>query len=142
MDREPELSHESVQYRLVSLRQMMPNVIRDLENLLNTRCSPVAILPGYAHLPESLICYGLADFSNQNPASALIQQRLCSEIEKKIARFEPRLKNVTVNVEPRDSRDKRVVFRISGLLKIEPLAEPVLFDTFFDSNRGQYVIST
>lgn len=142
MDLEPDSSQESVQYRLISLRQIMPNVIRDLENLLNTRCSPLDLHSGFRHLAGSLINYGLKDFSSENPSSSKIRQELCREIEKKIRWFEPRLKNVSVSVETQGSRKAKAVFRISGILKIEPIAEPVYFDTFFDNDRGQYVVNS
>ncbi len=140
VDMDPGVSRESVQYRLATLRQIMPNVIRDLENLLNTRNSPVPLHPGHKYLPGSLIHYGLDDFSNENPASTTALKRLCTEIEKKIKTFEPRLKKVAVQVEAKGKRHARVVFRISGLLVIEPISEPVTFDTYFDSNRGQFFI--
>jgi type VI secretion system protein ImpF len=55
--------------------------------------------------------------------------------------FEPRLRNVSVQVEMATDKDRTLRFRINGLLIVEPEAEPVTFDTFFDVNRGQYVIS-
>jgi type VI secretion system protein ImpF len=38
-------------------------------------------------------------------------------------------------------KERSLRFRITGLLIAEPEAEPVTFDTYFDVNRGQYVIS-
>jgi len=138
---EPKLSSESAQYRVVSDRQILESVVRDIENLLNTRCSPIELPANFESLKGSLIKYGLRDSSVDNPESSLIRQKLCREIEKAISVFEPRLKNPMVRVETQVGRRRQLFFRISGTLVVEPLDEPVSFDTFFDLNRGQYVIS-
>ena len=138
---EPELRSESAQYRVVSEGQILASVFRDLENLLNTRCSPIELPDGFTMLKGSLIRYGLKDSTAENPESALVRQKLCREIEKTISLFEPRLKKPVVRIETRGGKKRELFFRISGILVVEPLAEPVSFDTFFDINRGQYVIS-
>ncbi len=141
LDMEPALSSESAQYRVVSEQQILDSVFRDLENLLNTRCSPIKLPAAFNRLKGSLIRYGLKDSTVENPESALVRQKLCKEIEKTISLFEPRLKKPVVRVETRGGKKRELFFRISGILVVEPLAEPVSFDTFFDINRGQYVIS-
>jgi type VI secretion system protein ImpF len=140
-DMEPELSSESAQYRVVSEQQILASVFRDLENLLNTRCSPIKLPTAFNRLKGSLIFYGLMDSTAENPESTLVRQSLCKEIEKTISLFEPRLKKPVVRVETRGGKKRELFFRISGILVVEPLSEPVSFDTFFDNNRGQYVIS-
>ena len=141
LDNEPGLSSESDQYRVVSEQQILDCVFRDLENLLNTRCSQIKLPASFNRLKGSLICYGLKDSTAKNPESTLVRQTLCKEIEKTISLFEPRLKKPVVRVETRSGRKRELFFRISGILVVEPLAEPVSFDTFFDINRGQNIIS-
>ncbi len=141
LDMEPELSSESAPYRVVSEQQILDCVFRDLENLLNTRCSPIKLPAAFNRLKGSLIRYGLKDSTAENPESTLVRQTLCKEIEKTISLFEPRLRKPVVRIETRDGKKRELYFRISGILVVEPLAEPVSFDTFFDTNRGQYAIS-
>lgn len=141
LDNEPGLSSESAQYRVVSEQQILDSVFRDLENLLNTRCSPIKLPAVFKGLKGSLMRYGLKDSAPKNPESPLVRQSLSKEIEKLISLFEPRLKKPVVRVENRSGKNRALFFRISGILVVEPLAEPVSFDTFFDNNRGQYVIS-
>ncbi len=138
---EPTLMSESAQYRVVSEQQILDSVFRDLENLLNTRCSPIELPAAFKRLKGSLIRYGLKDSTTKNPENSLVRQNLCKEIEKTISLFEPRLKKPVVRVETRSGKKRELFFRISGILVVEPLAEPVSFDTFFDINQGQYVIS-
>ena len=141
VDYEPGVSHEPVQYRLLSIGQIKASVIRDLENLLNTRRQILTPPVAYREVNNSLFVYGLRDFTAQSPKSVSVRQQLRQDVEKTISRFEPRLKNVTVHLETPTKKERNLRFRISGLLVVEPVAQPVSFDTYFDINRGQYVIS-
>jgi len=140
LDDEPEVGRESVQNRLFDIRQIKAMVIRDLENLLNTRrlISPVPV--SYRDIHNSVFMYGLGDFTSENPQNPSIRQRLRQDIEKTISRFEPRLKNVTVRFETEAERGRNVRLRITGMLVVESETEPVIFDTYFDPDRGRYVI--
>ena len=141
VDDEPGISHESVQNRLVSIGQIKASVIRDLENLLNTKRQIMLPPVAYKEVNNSLFVYGLGDFTSQNPASPWVRQQLRLDIEKTVARFEPRLQNVTVHVETVTRKDRSLRFRITALLVVEPVTEPVSFDTYFDLSRREYVIS-
>ena len=140
LDDEPEVGRESVQNRLFGIRQIKAMVIRDLENLLNTRrlISPVPV--SYRDIHHSVFMYGLGDFTSENPQSTSVRQRLRQDIEKTISRFEPRLKNVTVRLEKTTESGRNVKLRITGMLVVEFETEPVIFDTYFDPDRSRYVI--
>jgi type VI secretion system protein ImpF len=141
IDLEPEVSHEPVQQRMLSLRQIKAAVVRDLENLLNTRRHILAPPVALTEVNSSLFVYGLGDFTSQNPRSPSVKQHLRQDIERTISRFEPRLRNVTVQFESPNPNDRTLRFRITGMLVVDPITEPVTFDTFFDINRGQVIIS-
>jgi type VI secretion system protein ImpF len=135
VDQEPEVSREPVQYRLLGVGQVKAWVVRDLENLLNTRRHILTPPPAYTEVNDSLFTFGLPDYTSQNPKNMAVRQQLRQEIERTIARFEPRLKDVSVHVETATDNDRSLRFRINGLLVVEP----VTFDTYFDVNRSQYV---
>jgi type VI secretion system protein ImpF len=141
IDEEPGLSIESVQYRLLSFGQIKAAVTRDLENLLNARRNIMVPPDAFEELNKSLFVYGLQDYTAQNPRSPTAKQQLRLDVEQTIARFEPRLRNVTVHLEAAGANERVLKFRISAVLVIDPVAEPVTFDTFFDVNRGEYIIS-
>jgi type VI secretion system protein ImpF len=141
IDSEPEVSTEPVQSRFTSIRQFTAQVRRDIENLLNTKNYAWLTECESPELRNSLYFYGLPDFTAQNPGSLLATDRLRQEVEKAIARFEPRLKNVRVVAEAGEKEEKTVGFRITGLLMVEPAPEPVSFDTRFDANRGEYRVT-
>ena len=141
VDHDPGVSSEPVQHRFLDIRQIKASVIRDLENLLNTRRNILSPGPEYHQLNSSLFVYGLGDFTAKNPRSPSVHNRLRTDVEKAIARFEPRLKNVKVQIDVEGDKQSNVRFHINALLVVEPEVEPVSFDTYFDTNRGEYVIS-
>lgn len=141
LDDDPSNSRESAQFRAVDFRQIMASVRRDLENLLNTRRYIFTPPASYSEVGSSLLVYGLPDFSSRNPTQVSVVDQLRLEIVKTIARFESRLKNVNVIVDASgNTRDLR--FRITAVLVVDPISEPVVFDTSFDLNRSRYSIST
>jgi type VI secretion system protein ImpF len=140
IDREPQLSRESTQYRLLNFSQVKAGVIRDLENLLNTKSQILPVPTAYKEVNNSLFVYGLSDFTSLNPRSGSTRQQLRQDIERTIARFEPRLKNVTVQIEVPTEEERNIRLRITALMVLDPVAEPVTFDTYFDINRGEYTI--
>jgi len=140
IDLEPGISREPVQYRLANFGQVKASVVRDLENLLNTKKFVSSLASAYKELNNSLFVYGLPDFTSHNPKSPSVRHQLRQEIEKAVTRFEPRLRNVTVRIETQTQDDRNLRFKITGLLIVDPVAEPVTFDTYFDVNRGEYSI--
>ncbi len=138
IDREPDVSAEPVQE--FSVGQIKDGVARDLENLLNTRRIIIPVPSSYREVSDSLFLYGLQDFTAQNPKSIPVRQHLRLEIEKTIARFEPRLKNVTVHMDSPAGIIRSLRFRISAVLVVDPIAEPVVFDTRYDLQRSKYSI--
>ena len=142
IDMEPDVTVEPVQYRSFSYTQMRGMVERDLENLLNTKCFTSDILEPYAELKKSLLTYGVSDFTSKNPATPSVRADLRQEIERTITTFEPRLKNVAVKFEIREKGERHLKFTITAVLLLDDESEPVIFSTFFDTNRCEYSISS
>ena len=76
----------------------------------------------------------------KNPTSTMVKQKLRQVIERTISRFEPRLRNVNVQIEALGQNARDIRFRITAMLVLEPITEPVIFDTYFDVSRGEYKI--
>jgi type VI secretion system protein ImpF len=139
IDNDPDLSKEAGQDRYLDIKQIKAQVVRDLENLLNTRRHIFDPPDGFREVSESLFTYGVTDFTSQNPGNISVRKAVKQDLEKVIGRFEPRLKNVSVIVEG-DSMVNSIRFRINAMLVVEPESEPVSFDTYFDINRGEYAV--
>ncbi|UFS70715.1 type VI secretion system baseplate subunit TssE [Geomonas sp. RF6] len=140
IDFEPGNPREPVQYRQMGYSEMRKVVARDLEYLLNTKCFHTELPEGCRELSNSLLVYGLPDFTSKNPASPAVRAELRQEMEKAIALFEPRLRHVTVQLDETGESSRELRFKISALLVIDEDAEPVSFDTLFDINRGEYLV--
>ncbi|MCX5883083.1 MAG: type VI secretion system baseplate subunit TssE, partial [Deltaproteobacteria bacterium] len=113
---------------------------RDLENLLNARRHILVPPVSYREVNNSLFVYGLPDYTSRNPGNASVRSQLRLEIEKTISRFEPRLKNVAVHIDSRTASTRDLGFRITAVMVVNPISEPVSFDTTFDLNRSKYSI--
>ena len=141
IDTEPSNARESAQHRLLNVRQVKASVARDLENLMNSRRMISAIPEGMRHLADSVMTYGLKDFTAVNTISMTVMQTIRKDVERATARFEPRLRNVKVSVEVGNQKERNLNFRISAMLVVDPIREPVTFDTHFDAIHKKYVVT-
>ena len=128
-------------FMTIGLRELRAIVARDIEELLNSK-TVLGRDPRVAPLEEagaSILTYGLPDFSMFSWRSATDTRRVCNEIAAAVKAFEPRLVPGTVRVgmlEPGDLSEFRMRFRIEALLKVEPIAEPVYFDSSIQIDTG------
>jgi len=140
IDRERNVTHEPARVGF-SVGQIKDSVARDLENLLNTRRNIHIPSASCLEVNNSLFIYGLPDFTSRNPGNVSVRAQLRLEIEKTISRFEPRLKNITVHIDSPAGGNRELKFRITGVLVVDPISEPVVFDTNYDLNRSNYTIT-
>jgi type VI secretion system protein ImpF len=140
IDYEPELSHETLASRPKSLRQLKQSVKRDLEWLLNTRKVALGLPSDLEEINNSVAAYGLPDFSSSNVKSSIEQERMRRELEDVIRKFEPRLGDVEVRIEPMHETERALHFRIEAHLKVEPAPEAISFDTVLRLDTGRYSV--
>ncbi len=141
LDYEPQMSREAPRSQAQSLADLKKSVKRDLEWLLNTRHTPIEIPETLDELNESLAVYGLPDLTSLSVKNPNEQNRLAKAIESALRIFEPRFINVRVSLEPIDNTDRQLRFRIEAHLDIEPVPEPVSFDTVLQVGSGEFAIS-
>lgn len=125
------------------LRELKQVVRRDLEQLLNTRRPPRSWPPNIAkELDDSLISYGLPDFSGMNLSPQAQREDFRRLIEKTIRRFEPRFKSVRVQLLKNASAvDRAFRFRIEAVLRAEPHPEPVAFDSSLNITTSDFQVT-
>ncbi len=130
LDDEPDNSRETAASRRQILRELKLSVSRDLENLLNTRQRWGEWPETLTELEQSLVNYGIPDFTGVNMSIASERERLRGIIQRVIEQFEPRFQSVKVKLlENSESFDRTLRFRIDGLLNVDPAPEPVVFDS-------------
>lgn len=115
-------------------------VLRDVENLLNTRRCIVQPPESYGYLENSMYTYGVEDFTAKNPKSPQVHQALKGTILETINRFEPRLKNLFVAFRSEEGNNQNLCFAVQATLYADPIQEPITFDTWFSAGRGEYKI--
>src|SRR5262245_28604194 len=100
---------------------------RDLSALLNTRRATRDFASSYEEASNSLLTFGVADFTSYNLKNDVDQESVRTSIERAIRQFEPRLTHVVVTVEEPDPLKPVLRFQISGVLRLVDPGESVLF---------------
>ncbi len=137
IDLEPDNRMENQLSRAQSVRLLKGAVRRDLEWLLNTRriCDPPD--EGLKEVNRSAYVYGLPDLSTLAIASSGDRNKLVRQIVSTINLFEPRLANVrVVVVDVPEAGKKDVRLRVEAMLKMDPVPEPISFDTVIELKSG------
>lgn len=120
-----------------SARRFRMSVQRDVEQLLNTRRTIVAVDSMFAAVLDSVHEYGLPDTTGTAPGTAEGRQRLTDDVRDTILRFEPRLTNVNVRLTESDQvKTPQVRFVVEGTLRMDPTPEQIVFDTVLDVPTG------
>jgi type VI secretion system protein ImpF len=140
-DENPGSTQEAVPLRLHDVDQLRASVAKDLEALLNTRREYLDALPEhYSEVERSVLLYGLPDFTSYSLKSQGDRQSVLQAVEEAIMGFEPRLRDVRVQLIPEEGIGKTMHFRVDGMLKVEPAPEPVTFDTVLHLSTQEYEV--
>lgn len=139
VDFEPEARAEPPVSRSKALRQVKLGLKRDLEWLLNTR-RVLEVPDELPLLADSLLAYGLPDFSTFSAKSAGDQHELTLALEATLKRFEPRLEDVVVSVANASVLERAFRFKIEARLRIDPVPEPISFDTTLQLGSGNFAV--
>ncbi|WP_028865920.1 type VI secretion system baseplate subunit TssE [Psychromonas aquimarina] len=130
IDDAPEEWDVEEHYRGVNLPQLRRSVGRDIENLLNAKVQWNTWPDCYKELKNSLVNYGLEDFSSMAVGSLEGRQLLCQKVAESIRRFEPRFVEVDVEtVDNEQSIDRILKLRINAVLYADPDPEYISFDS-------------
>lgn len=142
IDAEPDNRLENPLSRAQSVRLLKNSVRRDLEWLLNTRRIATPPDEGLKEVNRSTYVYGLPDLSAISVGSSGDRNRLVRQLTATINVFEPRLTNVrVVLVEAPDSGKKDMRMRIEAMLRMDPVPEPISFDTVIELKSGNCRLS-
>lgn len=144
IDDSPETPDIKESNKGLNLKQLRSNVRRDLENLLNAKVQWLKWPENYKELDNSLLNYGLHDFSSMAVASLDGRHLLCQQVAETIKRFEPRFIEVEVEaVESEQPLDRIMRLRINALLYADPEPEYITFDSEVEPvNLGLKVVET
>ncbi|MEO1498464.1 MAG: type VI secretion system baseplate subunit TssE [Planctomycetota bacterium] len=142
LDDDPFNSKEVPKNRNQVLRELKASVRRDLESLLNTPQAWLTWPSSLDELDNSVLAYGIPDFTGVNMSAKSERKRLIEAVERCIQRFEPRFRSVRVALNNRSEDLERTLrFRIEGTLYAEPAPEPVVFDSVVEPLSAEVAVS-
>jgi type VI secretion system protein ImpF len=121
------------------VREFKAALCRDLAALLNTRRAEEDLDPAYEQCIDSVLTFGIVDFTSYNLKNAIEQERVRRSIERAIRQFEPRLARVTVIMDEPDPLQPALRFQIEAVLRID--SEPVLFDVSLHRDSRRIAVS-
>lgn len=120
-----------------TVEQLIDSVRRDLEDLLNTHQTLVNIPGEYRETENSILTYGLPDFSSFQSSKGDVSRKVAERIEHAISRYEPRLRNVRATpIEEPDEKQLKLKFQIHATLRVDPAPE-VAFVTILKLSTGE-----
>jgi len=137
IDTEPEVQRDAPASPWEVMRQFKQSLCQDLAALLNTRRAEEDFDRTFQESTNSLLTFGMSDFTGLNLKNTIDQERVRRSMERAIRQFEPRLAGVTVTIEPPDPIKPVLRFQIAAMLRTSPGGEAVLFDAslYRDSRR-------
>ena len=141
IDEQPGLHREGSTSAWEEMRQFRAALCRDLAALLNTRRAEQDFDSAYEEATNSLLSFGITDFTSYNLKSAAEQELVRRSIERAVRQFEPRLAGVEVSVEEPDPVRPELRFHISAMLRVEPAVQPVVFDATLRRESRRIAVS-
>lgn len=123
------------------IRAIRDSVRGELERLLNTRWRCRSWPPNLEELDQSVVNYGIPDFSGASFRDARSQRELRQIIERAIRLFEPRCQRVRVSVAKENRRDRKLRFRIETELVSQGQREGAVFESTLDVSSSTFSIN-
>lgn len=125
-----------------SVRALKSSLMRDIDWLLNTRRIAEPAPSSLSELQNSVYHYGLPDVTSLSADSTETRRLLMRQVEECLRQFEPRLTGVRVSeAETKGGTARQLRFVVEGILQLDPVPEPIAFDTVLDSSSGRFDVS-
>jgi type VI secretion system protein ImpF len=124
VDSAPEVQKELSSLRVLGREAVFASIARDLQRLLNTRrASNVPLDPAKA----TVLDYGIPHFSHLSASSVTDRRSLAKILRVAINVFEPRLQNISIQLEDTGDSSYQLLGRIFCTVRLGTLLEPVTF---------------
>ena len=140
IDLEPGSNLEAPMTSWELLREFRNGLCRDLTALLNTRRAAEDFDRSYDAAANSLLTFGITDFTSYNLKKGTEQEQLRRSIERAVRQFEPRLERVSVSVDDAEPQRPFLRLQISAILRTEG-GQPVVFDATVHRDSRRVAVS-
>jgi type VI secretion system protein ImpF len=134
LDEDPGTTRDPPLTPALALETLRAAVRRDLEAMLNARRRRWPLPATAPELALSPLGYGIPDATSGSYALPERREALALEVERAIRRFEPRMLSVKVTLrETGDELDRTLRLRVDGVLRADPVPEPISFETLVEA---------
>lgn len=124
-----------------AVEQMAQAVLRDLEDLLNSRQTAQDVPKDCVEVQRSIAAYGMPDLTSVQAITAQQRAAIGRVLETLVMQYEPRLRDVKATLlSPEQQLERRVRFHLTARLRVEPAPE-VAFDTILELSTGHSKIT-
>lgn len=114
----------------IKLSKITEKIGQDLEKLLNTRNSLIERVKHLIEVNQSILNYGISDFSNKFSTTDNQQKLFCRELTAIIRLFEPRIKNIAVSLLEQDKTLMPILrIKIEGSITYDQESHIVSFES-------------
>ena len=134
---EPTIEVDMPRSKTQDLHEMKESLRRDIASLLNTRWICRTWPPELRMLDDTVLNYGIPDFTGVNMGDPNNQEFLSRAVRRAIEIFEPRLLSVRIK-RSEGGLDRMLHLRIEGMLHAKPFPEEVAFDAELDVQSAQF----
>ena len=124
-----------------AVRRYEDSVRRDLEWLFNSRRIKDDRLERYPQLQNSVFCYGIPDLNSEDPTRTHDKLELLRNMEDAVARFDHRLRDLTIEFGSAVLGSHLLHFHISGVVMMDPVPAEVAFQSSLDPINGECKVS-
>lgn len=130
VDDQPLVSTEARPFRTVSPDGLRDSIRNELQRLLNTRCSQEQ--EALRSRSSTVLDYGVPDFTHLSPTNPTDRKLMQRTLGEAIANYEPRLRNVSVQIGRYDGPLNRCEAKINGVMIVGNVTEAVSFPTIIN----------
>ena len=124
-----------------AVRRYEDSVRRDLEWLFNSRRIKDDRLERYPQVRSSVFCFGIPDLNSEDPSRTHDKDELLHNMEDAVARFDRRLRDLTIEFGSQVLGSHLLHFHIAGVVMMDPVPAEVAFQSSLDPTNGECKVS-
>lgn len=137
LDDQPDLPEEQPILPRLKIQRYIQSVLNDLEKVLNSKMN----VDFYHHAAfDTLLSFGVVDFSSINVSSKENLEQLKSILLKTIRINEPRLSHLKVSLKESSVTRTQIAFKIEAVLAMPEGTELVMFSASFASTAKRFKV--
>jgi type VI secretion system protein ImpF len=138
-DDEPTHAKDTLNVNQPSYQEFKQSLQRDLQAFFNSPRTFLTWPEHWQELSNSLLNYGIADFSRCSVAAEYSYERFRQQLEQALTLAETRLQNIRVIIEESNKNSTHTIYlRIEAMVYCEPHYQEVIVRSSIDPLTGKF----